>query len=74
MRPGREEGRHFYAETEPSAMSQTQASGRSEIDLRIKEAETCYGMGMLEEALSLYELVIASGKQIPAQTHQVLEE
>ena len=74
MRPGREEGRHFYAETEPSAMSQTQAPGRSEIDLRIKEAETCYGMGMLEEALSLYELVIASGKQIPAQTHQVLEE
>ncbi|MCK7466956.1 MAG: hypothetical protein MZU91_01600 [Desulfosudis oleivorans] len=26
-------------------------------DLRIKEAETCYAMGMLEEALELYEQV-----------------
>ena len=62
MRPSRQEGWHFYAETEPSAMSQTQTPGRSELDLRIKEAETCYGMGMLEEALNLYELVISSGR------------
>jgi len=55
-------------------MSHAQTSGRSEIDLRIKEAETCYGMGMLEEALSLYEIVIASGKQLPVQIHQVLSE
>ena len=36
-------------------MTMTHASSRSDIDLKIKEAETCYGMGMFEEALALYE-------------------
>ncbi|CAB1081840.1 hypothetical protein D1AOALGA4SA_9483 [Olavius algarvensis Delta 1 endosymbiont] len=29
---------------------------QSEIDMKIKEAETCYSMGMVDEALSLYRV------------------
>jgi type II secretory ATPase GspE/PulE/Tfp pilus assembly ATPase PilB-like protein len=74
VRPCRQKGWPFFAETERSAMSQTHSSGRSEIDLKIREAETCYSMGMLEEALDLYELVISSGGQLPPQTRQELTE
>ncbi len=40
-------------------MSKTQAAEQSEIKLKIKEAETCYSMGMIDEALSLYEKVLS---------------
>ncbi len=53
-------------------MNRTQAAGPSDVDLKIKEAETCYIMGMYEESLVLYEHVIASGKSIPPQTRQTL--
>ncbi len=55
-------------------MNGTQAAGPSELDLKIKEAETCYAMGMFEESLILYEHVIASGKSIPPQARQTLSE
>jgi tetratricopeptide (TPR) repeat protein len=55
-------------------MNGTQAAGPSDLDLKIKEAETCYAMGMFEESLILYEHVIASGKSIPPQARQTLSE
>jgi type II secretory ATPase GspE/PulE/Tfp pilus assembly ATPase PilB-like protein len=55
-------------------MNQNQASSPSNVDLRIKEAETCYAMGMVEEALALYEQVISSSKTLSPQARQVLSE
>ena len=55
-------------------MSQTHASSRADIDLKIKEAETCYGMGMLEEALVLYEQVGANGNGMDPQARRALGE
>jgi type II secretory ATPase GspE/PulE/Tfp pilus assembly ATPase PilB-like protein len=40
-------------------MSKTQPVEETEIKLKIKEAETCYSMGMIDEALSLYEKVLS---------------
>jgi tetratricopeptide (TPR) repeat protein len=42
--------------------------------MKIKEAETCHAMGMVEEALKLYEQVIASGQGLSAQMRQALSE
>jgi hypothetical protein len=61
-------------EMEHRAMNGTQAAGPSDVNLKIKEAETCYSMGMFEESLTLYEHVIASGKSIPPQARQTLSE
>jgi type II secretory ATPase GspE/PulE/Tfp pilus assembly ATPase PilB-like protein len=55
-------------------MDQLQASGLSNVDMKLKEAETCYAMGMTEEALALYEQVIASGNSIPVEARQTLSE
>ncbi len=55
-------------------MSQTHASSRADIDLKIKEAETCYGMGMFEEALALYEQISSNGGGLDPQAHRVLGE
>jgi type II secretory ATPase GspE/PulE/Tfp pilus assembly ATPase PilB-like protein len=40
-------------------MSKTQPVEQTDIKLKIKEAETCYSMGMIDEALSLYETVLS---------------
>jgi type II secretory ATPase GspE/PulE/Tfp pilus assembly ATPase PilB-like protein/tetratricopeptide (TPR) repeat protein len=55
-------------------MSQTLAPSRADIDLKIKEAETCYGMGMFEEALALYEQLSSNGGGLDPQAHRVLGE
>jgi type II secretory ATPase GspE/PulE/Tfp pilus assembly ATPase PilB-like protein len=55
-------------------MDQSQTSGPSNVDLRLKEAETCYAMGMIEEALGLYEQVVASSNTISAEARQTLAE
>ncbi len=55
-------------------MNQTQASSPSNADLRIKEAETCYAMGMVEEALELYQQVVASGNTFSPEARQTLSE
>jgi len=41
-------------------MSDTQQIGQSEIESKIKEAETCHSMGMMRDALQVYEKVLAS--------------
>ena len=39
-------------------MNDLQLTDQSEIEVKIKEAETCYSMGMLHEAVSAYEQVL----------------
>ena len=39
-------------------MSNIQPIDQSEIEIRIKEAETCYSMGMMQEAVTIYEQVL----------------
>ena len=39
-------------------MSKAQPVEHTDIKLKIKEAETCHSMGMIEEALTLYEEVL----------------
>lgn len=41
---------------------------QSEIDMKIKEAETCYSMGMVDEALSLYKSIY---KALPKNDGQI---
>ncbi len=41
------------------------ATPSCDFELRLKEAETCYAMGMLEEALQLYRALSASGNGGP---------
>jgi type II secretory ATPase GspE/PulE/Tfp pilus assembly ATPase PilB-like protein/tetratricopeptide (TPR) repeat protein len=61
-------------------MNQTQIQApppavlRADLDLRIKEAETCYGMGMVEEAVELYQLIVDSDRDLPADVQQALAE
>ncbi len=45
-------------------MNDIQPIGQSEIEMRIKEAETCYSMGMMQEAVTVYQQVLSglSGK------------
>jgi len=40
-------------------MSKAQPVEQTDIQLKIKEAETCHSMGMIEEALTLYEQVLS---------------
>jgi len=59
---------------ERNPMNQTQAYGRPEMEQKIKEAETCYAMGMYEEALDLYEQVISGTCTLSPQAQQTLAE
>jgi type II secretory ATPase GspE/PulE/Tfp pilus assembly ATPase PilB-like protein len=51
-------------------MNDIQPIAQSEIEMRIKEAETCYSMGMANEALTVYELVL---KALPEKDGQIRE-
>ncbi len=55
-------------------MDQNQATGPMNVDLRIKEAETCYAMGMIEESLALYQQVVASANTLSDQARLTLTE
>ena len=39
-------------------MSNAQPVEETDVKLKIKEADTCHSMGMIEEALTLYEEVL----------------
>ena len=41
-------------------MNDIQPIGQSEIEVKIKEAETCYSMGMMQEAVTIYKAVLSS--------------
>ena len=49
-------------------MNNIQPIGQSEIEIKIKEAETCYSMGMMRDALQIYERIIAS---LPGKDGQI---
>jgi len=51
-------------------MNDIQPFDQSEIEIKIKEAETCYSMGMKQEAVTLYEQVL---KGLPRKNGQILE-
>ena len=48
-------------------MSKAQPQEQSDVQMKIKEAETCYSMGMNEEALSLYEQVLSLSSEQEGQ-------
>ena len=43
-------------------MANTQAMGQADLKLKMKEAETCYSMGMMKDALSVYEQILSGSK------------
>jgi type II secretory ATPase GspE/PulE/Tfp pilus assembly ATPase PilB-like protein/tetratricopeptide (TPR) repeat protein len=53
---------------------QNQPLPRPDIDLKIKEAETCYSMGMIEEALQLYQHILDSDNNPTTPAQRVLTE
>ena len=40
-------------------MNDIQHIGQTEIEMKIKEADTCHSMGMIREALQIYEQILA---------------
>ena len=40
-------------------MNDIQPIGQTEIEMKIKEADTCHSMGMIREALQVYEQVLS---------------
>jgi type II secretory ATPase GspE/PulE/Tfp pilus assembly ATPase PilB-like protein len=51
-------------------MNDIQPIDQSEIDMRIKEAETCYSMGMMQEAYTIYQQVLNG---LPGKGGQIRE-
>ena len=49
-------------------MNDIQLIGQSEIEMKFKEAETCHSMGMMREALQVYEQILAS---LPGKDGQI---
>jgi type II secretory ATPase GspE/PulE/Tfp pilus assembly ATPase PilB-like protein len=53
-------------------MNDIQPIGQSEIETKLKEAETCHSMGMMQEALQVYEQVLASLPGKDGQTRKTV--
>jgi len=51
-------------------MNDIKAMGQPEIEMKIKEAETCHSMGMMAEALQVYEQVLS---RLPGKDGQTRE-
>ena len=51
-------------------MNDIQQINQSEIEVRIKEAETCYSMGMMNESLTIYEQILNG---LPGKDGQIRE-
>ena len=51
-------------------MNDIQPITQSEIEMRIKEAETCYSMGMMNESLTIYEQILSG---LPGKDGQIRE-
>jgi len=49
-------------------MNDIQPIDQSEIEIRIKEAETCYSMGMMQEAVTVYQQVLNG---LPGKNSQI---
>jgi len=53
-------------------MNDIQPIGQSEIEIKLKEAQTCHSMGMMNEALQVYEQVLASLPGKDGETHETV--
>ncbi len=51
-------------------MNDIQPITQSEMEMRIKEAETCYSMGMMNESLTIYEQILSG---LPGKDGQIRE-
>jgi len=55
-------------------MANTQAMGQTELKLKIKEAETCYSMGMVKDALNVYEEILSGPKLKDNQINETIRQ
>ena len=53
-------------------MNDIQPIGQSEIEIKLKEAETCHSMGMMAEALQVYEQVLVNLPGKDGQTRETV--
>ncbi len=53
-------------------MNDIQPIGQSEIEIKLKEAQTCHSMGMMNEALQVYEQILASLPGKDGQTRETV--
>jgi type II secretory ATPase GspE/PulE/Tfp pilus assembly ATPase PilB-like protein len=53
-------------------MANTQTMEQGELKIKIKEAETCYSMGLIEEALSAYERILSDTAGQEKQIHPTI--
>jgi type II secretory ATPase GspE/PulE/Tfp pilus assembly ATPase PilB-like protein len=51
-------------------MGNTQAVGQTDVKIKIKEAETCYSMGMIRDALNVYQQVLSIAPIKDHETHE----
>ena len=54
-------------------MNDIQPIDQSEIEMRIKEAETCYSMGMKQEAFTVYQQVLNGLPSKDGQMSQTIQ-
>jgi type II secretory ATPase GspE/PulE/Tfp pilus assembly ATPase PilB-like protein len=55
-------------------MANTQAMGQADLKLKMKEAETCYSMGMMKDALSVYEQILSGSKIQDNQINETIRQ
>jgi type II secretory ATPase GspE/PulE/Tfp pilus assembly ATPase PilB-like protein len=55
-------------------MGNAQPTGAVDIKIKIKEAETCYAMGMIEDALRVYEQVLPAAAIKDNGSHDVIRQ
>jgi type II secretory ATPase GspE/PulE/Tfp pilus assembly ATPase PilB-like protein len=55
-------------------MSNAQAVGQPNVKIKIKEAETCYSMGMIQDALNVYQQVLSIAPIKDHETHEVVRQ
>ena len=60
--------------SELKIMANTQAMGQTELKLKIKEAETCYSMGMIKDALNVYEEILSGPKLKDNQINETIRQ
>ncbi|UCG09046.1 MAG: Flp pilus assembly complex ATPase component TadA [Desulfobacterales bacterium] len=55
-------------------MANTQPTEQTDLRLKIKEAEICYSMGMIGDALSVYEQILSAAKAQDNHIHETILE
>jgi tetratricopeptide (TPR) repeat protein len=55
-------------------MANPQAAEQSNLKIKIKEAETCYSMGMIKDALTVYEQILPDAEAQDNHIHETIRE